>query len=811
MVKTGKILRKKIAREIVKSWKQFFAIIAIAGLAVCLFIGLTANYRVFEKRVATLYEDGNIADLWISINNSQVNRIDIIDEKDNLMKIAGVEAVEDRLTTTGLSKSHNIKLMAVNSGATISIQSSIEKGSAGFLIPESFAEKQNIEIGETIVFELPISAYFNEEILTFIDSFVLPDHTNIFRNTYLDLEFVVTGFMTHPECVNATFNMPPYFLTSTSKYEESLKNTILANFQEVAHGEIEQSIIKPLTISNQFVVKVKEEAQIGDVNQSILSFYNNKSNNNLISSVDVQNLATNSGIMSDIDQAKKLTLVFPIVFFLVSILVIMTTISQIILRERTRIGTMKALGLSDTRVLSHYMGLSVTLTLIGSIIGIVIGPLLIPNIMNQKYKLLFALPKMTFVFPFWETLGCIAFIVAVTCLVSYLICRKTMKEMPSDSMRQVVPMNHKKILVSDKVVSTKKGMPLKMAIRNIMVKKSRSLMVIIGVCGCIALLICGFGIEDTLDNGVKNDFDKLCTADIDVTYSAVSTSVGADLAKIDGVTDVEVYTALPTTITTKDASYQTNVRVVQGHQYFKVEFDENKIAISQKVAQELNVSGGDTIDFTVLGKLYSAEIVVVYDAFYYHGILLNASKYPELAAMPTNAWLSIDNAKATEIMKTIDEYSGVAAAMTNTEYRETIADMMSSISLMTNTIKIFAILLAVVVLYNIALLNYKERYKDIATMKVLGFNRFEIASTLIIEIMILTVVGATIGLFLGWPMMQLVLSINETPVVSFLYHIDFMSYFYSFILTIGTAFLINLLLTSMTKNVKMVESLKSYE
>lgn len=418
---------------------------------------------------------------------------------------------------------------------------------------------------------------------------------------------------------------------------------------------------------------------------------------------------------------------------------------------------------------------------------------------------------MTFVFPLWETLGCLVFIVAITCLVSYLVCRKTMKEMPAISMRQGVPMNHKKILVNEKSTSTKKGMPLKMAIRNIMVKKSRSLMVIIGVCGCIALLICGFGIENTLQNGVDNDFNKICSADIDVAYSAISTSVGANLENLDTVTDVEEYTTLPTMITTSDSSYQTIVRVVKGNKYFKVDFDANKIAVSQKVAKELKVNSGDKIDFTILGKLYTAEIAVVYEAFYYHGILLNAQKYPELAKMPTNAWISSNATDVTKIKDIIKDQTGVASAMTNAEYQQTISDMMSSISLMTTTIKIFAILLAVVVLYNIALLNYKERYKDIATMKVLGFNRFEIASTLIIEIMILTVIGASIGLFLGQPVMQLVLSINETPVVSFLYHINFMSYFYSFTLTIGTAFLINLFLTSMTNKVKMVESLKSYE
>jgi len=138
-------------------------------------------------------------------------------------------------------------------------------------------------------------------------------------------------------------------------------------------------------------------------------------------------------------------------------------------------------------------------------------------------------------------------------------------------------------------------------------------------------------------------------------------------------------------------------------------------------------------------------------------------------------------------------------------------EVLSSIRVMTMTIRIFAILLAVVVLYNLALLNFKERTKDIATLKVLGFSRFEIASSFIIEIIALTFFGSLIGLTLGYPLLYAVLSINETPLICYIYHIASNSYLYTVLLTCGTSFAINLFFAFLTNKVRMVESLKSVE
>ena len=145
------------------------------------------------------------------------------------------------------------------------------------------------------------------------------------------------------------------------------------------------------------------------------------------------------------------------------------------------------------------------------------------------------------------------------------------------------------------------------------------------------------------------------------------------------------------------------------------------------------------------------------------------------------------------------------------EREATINDIMSGVMVMTNAVKVFAILLAIVVLYNLALMNFKERTRDIATLKVLGFSRVEISLSLMMETLFLTAIGVLLGLALGYPFLLLVMGTNIVELVEYLYTIRFLSYLFSFLLTFVVAFIVDLILVQRTRKVKMVESLKSVE
>ena len=178
---------------------------------------------------------------------------------------------------------------------------------------------------------------------------------------------------------------------------------------------------------------------------------------------------------------------------------------------------------------------------------------------------------------------------------------------------------------------------------------------------------------------------------------------------------------------------------------------------------------------------------------------------------PTAAWLKTNNINNKDLAKTLSDKEYALSAISMEEMLEQADNTIASIRIMTNTIKIFAILLALIVLFNLALLNFKERIKDIATLKVLGFTKLEIALSFLIEVLVLTVFGSLIGLALGYPLMYGVLHINENPLLSYIYKIDISSIIYTILITAGSSLLINILISLYTNKVKMAESLKSVD
>jgi putative ABC transport system permease protein len=568
-----------------------------------------------------------------------------------------------------------------------------------------------------------------------------------------------------------------------------------------------------IVLKNQYLIQVEDGYPIDDVVHAILTYFNTYASERLVMCLDIANLPSNNVVQNDIVQARQLTLVFPTLFFFVAVLVILTTLSQIILKERTQIGTMKALGLRKREIIFHYMSLAIVLCLIGIAVGFILGPFLIPAIMNHKYALLYSLPPLVYSFPFWPALGCAALLLFLASLVCYLVARKEVELTPAGSMRPATPKAHKELLL-EKITKKKDGdMSVKMALRNIRVNFAKSLMVIVGVMGCTSLLVCGFGIDNTLDHGVEVDMTEFYASDMIARYYADSPSLKTTLEAVDGVATVEEFSLFPATISGEKTISGRIYLLQEDSAFYKVDFDPTKLVLSKKVATDIGAKVGDEITFTSLGNSYAATVGLIHETFYTHGIFAAKSLFPTLSDTPTNAWIdaeagvSADTAKAT----ILNEVSSISAVVTRDEQAQRISDVLSSVHLMTLNIKIFAVLLAVVVLYNLAMLNFKERYRDIATLRVLGFTRKEIGKSLVIEIMLLTVFGGILGLFLGLPTEIMVLTTNEGPLVAFLYFIQPLSYLWAIFITLGTGFAINLFLGSLTNRVPMVESLKSIE
>lgn len=842
-VKTAALLSKKTLRSLKESWKQFSAIVGIGGIAVTLFVGLLSNSQSLASRVDSFYHEGNEADIYVTTTGRENGDLEAIQAR-----LGEGDVVESRCQMVTMLSGRlsygvieSLPLSEIQIAKPIHIETLSDQHSEDdfFLIDKALYDDAGVayESGKvTVTYEL--SSLIDEGAGKKLSSFVKSGGHNIFGEKQLDIEYPLTGTM---ECsanvAKSTYSQATYFI-SKKMFVETLLDMVEENYNQMGVFLIDLFLgVTPnqtpdyhsatsFPADNQYLITLNDPNTRDAKEEAIRSYFAQKGpGSNLYAVTDRTSNPWSIAVDTDVQQAKQLTFVFPFVFFLVALLVILTTISEMIVKERTQIGTLKALGVKDGQIIRHYIGLTEVLVGIGIVLGFILGPLIIPGIMDQKYSILYSLPpKAFFVFPWWQALLTAAIFLGVAALTTFLASHKAIALMPAESMRGA-PIAFKSHQRKDK--NKKQGtfrLSFHMAVRNIRVNLAKSMMVIVGVMGCTALLCCGYGIDDTLEKGVSQEMAGYYNSSILLNYTTEGASHKEEILAFQGVKSVEEGYSSKTSIFTKDrtgvigkSTTNTVFFFEEGSSHIPETMLHGQLIITQKIAEALEAEVGDLIYFNYGGNELSGRIGKIHDAFLTHGVFCYYGDYP--AAFPEkegkiyqSAWVDVEDSYDPMMVKErLQELSFVGSAKTKGELQNQIEDILAGISLMTGAVKVFAILLAVVVLYNLGLLNFRERMRDIATLKVLGFSKMEIALSLVSETMILTFVGAGLGLALGYPFMYLVLYVNRVALVEFLYTIFPWTYVFSFLLTFLVALLVNSYFSFLTGRVKMVESLKSVE
>ncbi len=681
-----------------------------------------------------------------------------------------------------------------------------------------------------------------EELFSLLDPYVKDGGENILKEDSLVLPFTITGSMKFSENVQMSAYQMTNILISDSYFKDQFQALIDTNFQEnispllkigfsllldanpLAFFREDQSFIHP----NQYLFTFEDSAEIDNFSGELQSYFSQHPDN-FVSLNKRSEMAFALTIENDAQQARQFTFVFPFVFFAVALLIVLTTTGQLLIRNRTQIGTFKAMGISKKEIYLYFLSFVLLVTFLGTLFGNILGPIIVPSILGFKYDLLYTLPSRILIFPWWEAL--LASFVFLLCSLAftYFMARREIKLSPAESMRPKPPKLKTKKKNFSFLNKGKKGtyfLSLRMALRNIRVGWVRSFMLIVGVMGCTMLLVTGFGIEDTIHYGVDYDMSSFYDADFSGVLSRgeKKEQLISFVESIDGIKKCEPYLSMSLPVEKEGGiSQELDVRVISlwKESTIHLPFKEDSLYISQKSAKELGVGIGDIVSFSFEGISFEAPVTDIYESFVFHGLIL-PDTHPSLKDKPLtygNFWVYLEESLSEETMEIQIEESfqnnkQIAPLITlqsRSTYRQTIEDIMSSVYVMTNAVKVFAIILAVTSLYNLALLSFKERIRDIATLRVLGFSRREIASSLLFESLSLTSVGVLFGMLLGYPFLIAVLMANKVALVEYIYMIYPWTYLIAFLITFFLSFVINLLLALRTNKVPMVESLKSVE
>lgn len=540
-----------------------------------------------------------------------------------------------------------------------------------------------------------------------------------------------------------------------------------------------------------------------------------------------------------------ISLVFPWFFFLVSALVCLNTMTRMIEEDRTILGTFKALGMTDREIMTKYIIYALMASGIGSIAGSFIGFIFFPYAVTTAYKILFDMPDVVLSYRIGYALPGIAVAIGSTVLATYMTCRKSLRVLPASLMRSKAPKSGKKVFLERfPAIWSRLGFTWKVTFRNVFRNMKRFVMATMAVAGCTALLLAGFGLNDSIDRTMQYQFfddDRVWNYDMQIVLNGSYDTTVVDCDAYEKVssnalissalmTHMKVYNAVSEDTETTLESYLvvpeyagelgkyirlTNRKTGQSHQ-----LNDNGAIITEKLSTSLNVKEGDFLNL-MIDESHTVRIPVaaVVENYAFHYVYLSKSLYTSIfGSAPAYNYITANfsvknlsqeqkNTLATELM---NEYEISAVAYTS-QIRNSFENIMDSISAIVLILIVSAALLAFIVLYNLSIINITERIKEIATIKVLGFDNLEVSSYIFRENIILTVIGIVEGLLCGVILHKVVITMAEVDIVMFGRGISVQSFLYAAVLAFVFSMFVSIVLHRKLKKVDMVESLKSIE
>ncbi len=522
---------------------------------------------------------------------------------------------------------------------------------------------------------------------------------------------------------------------------------------------------------------------------------------------------------SDSNIVEGIANIFPIFFFLVAALVCVTTMNRMVEEQRTQIGVLKALGYGKHAIMSKYMIYSGLAALAGCVSGFLAGTWGFPKVIWFAYGIMYHADPIVYVFG-WG-LAAVSLAVSLLCSIgtTWLSCRAELKEAAATLMRPKAPKAGKRIfLESLPFLWNRLGFLRKVSLRNIFRYKKRLFMMVLGISGCTALLVTGFGIEDSIGDVADRQFGEIQTYDIGVMLK--ESADGEFTAKLDELAPrygIEAYApVMEKTFDFVAAGGVKPVYLVVGTAESMPDPQAGEAVISNKLSETYRISAGDTVTLRD-GDMRTLTLTVsgVYENYINNYVQISEETWRQLMGTEPErdtVYLNIaEDADAHSLSAALMGLSEVSSVTVNADTMKRVGNMMESLDVIVVVVVLCAAGLAFIVLYNLTNINITERIREIATIKVLGFYRKETAAYVFRENILLTVLGALLGLLLGNFLHRFVMSQIQVDLISFDVYIRPLSYGYSVLLTLAFTLLVNWVMGGKLEKISMTESLKSVD
>lgn len=763
-----KYLNKKFIRDIMQQWKQFVSVLIMALISVSIYCGMSSVWTGMDESYTDYKEKTNLADAYI-------DGVNISDEDiSNIKKLPYVNQAEGSMFVKFNTKIDNedseLYINSFTSSTKKLMNPLLRSGhplkddEEGIWIDEDYAKIHNLKEGDKIVLEFKgikkkvkiLGTVLDAENIYFITSYAetVPDHKR-HGYAYISEKYInkILGIVSYNQVRLDLLEKP----VSKSKLEKDIKRIMGDSFSSVVMKENKISI-----------TQVDEE----------------------------------------INQVHKMAMLFSIVFILLSILSIYTTMSRLISNQMVQIGTLKSLGFYDRQIYFHYGAYGFLVAIIGSLVGVIFGYTVVANlVMNIK--------KATLTLPVWkksfgiDSMILIVLILTVCTLAAIITTRKVVKNNPSFTIKGMLdkkssgPGIYKKSRLSYDWLWT---------LRSIRIHPIRTFMSITAIVGSIVLMVAGLGVWDSLYSSYQDVYNnEFCYKYVGQVYGESYNNLSRKFNSFDVQFAQSEMADFSFHGIEKSGSLLVldsgdKIRIFDAKSKKKIRIEKDEVAIASQLAEQLDVKVGDKIAYKTNSSLneYRVTITAIVDAKIPQGIFIYKDKVKNFE--PNTIY--IGDSEAYEQAKKEESISNIISIK---KQQDNMKEMMDSVRSIMYILIVAAFVLSVVILYNLGILSYLERYREYATMKVIGFKHSEIMGMVFKESVLNLLTGFVIGIPLSKQFLKLYIrvvsmdSMEWTPIIT-------KDHFLIVIFcVIGFSVLVNLVVSMRIRKIDMVEALKSIE
>ena len=763
-----KKLSKRRLRDIKQNKMQFFNIFIMVFLGVFVFAGIHAYMDGMEESADKYYKDNNFQDIWLSGENfsnddlEKVKNMENVKDAERILTIkTELENKNDVTLDTNFIESNNISKMYVVDGEEFS------KDKKGVWFDSYLAKNLDLKVGDEITFTYQ-NMKMTEKILGLVNT---PDHV--------------------------------YFVKDDTEIFPTHKNY---GYMYLSINELPQGMLQ---IFNQIIVDVNKTDKMQETKANL--------ENNIKSAIavtDRESSVSYKGYNSEIEEGTTYSGVFTFLFLFIAVLSVTTTMNRFVKKQRTQIGTLKALGFKNRKIINHYVGYGFIISLVASVVGLLAGKYGLGTFFLNMEMSYFEVPVYnTVLIPVVYILAIT--VVALITLVTYLSCRNILKESAVEALRIEIPkVKSTKFDLTTKGIFKKASISTRWNLRDVGRNKGRSLMAIVGIIGCTMLMLCAFGMMDTMKSYLSWEFDKISNFEYklslsnnytDDQFTNITEKYGNETSESFGIEIKNVDKKETNTLTVNDAP---NKLKYTNHNKEYMDLKDNGIYITEKLSEKYGLQVGDEITWHIFGddNWYTCKIVGLNRDPQNQNLNMTRKYYESLGlTYKADTVYTDENLINTKTIDGVDTIQSIATL------KQGMESMLETTETMVVLLIVVSAILGFVIIYNLGILSFTEKQYQFATLKVLGFKDKQIKNIFVKQNLWLTVAGIVIGLPLGFWMLDYIFKSALGENYDFNAYIKPVSYLYAVVGSLVVSIIVNKVLSRKVKRIDMVTSLKGNE